>query len=243
MDLNAQARGDPVNSASPPESPGRILVVEDDPEAAGYVLHVLRNRGGFDVTHIAGPGGRAGPGPGGTLGSGADRRGDARHDRDRAAGGGPGDSPAAAGGGGHRAPVGGLRGPGAAQQGRRVPGEAGPPGPAGRDRGRAGGQGPGGPGGRPAERAGHRRAPGRRGDRRGGHAGHAPAAGPRGVDPDPEPGRPRRHRGHPGQRVPEGGGGHRRHPVPRGPAGHQHPRGGPDDRRDQPRRRRPCGRP
>ena len=44
-----------MNSASPPESPGRILVVEDDPEAAGYVLHVLRNRGGFEVTHIAEP--------------------------------------------------------------------------------------------------------------------------------------------------------------------------------------------
>ena len=44
-----------MNSASPPESPGRILVVEDDPEAAGYLLHVLRNRGGFEVTHIADP--------------------------------------------------------------------------------------------------------------------------------------------------------------------------------------------
>ncbi len=39
----------------PNESPGRILVVEDDPEAAGYVLHVLRTRGGFEVTHIADP--------------------------------------------------------------------------------------------------------------------------------------------------------------------------------------------
>ena len=44
-----------MSSASEPESPGRILVVEDDPEAAAYVLHVLRNRGGFDVTHIADP--------------------------------------------------------------------------------------------------------------------------------------------------------------------------------------------
>jgi LmbE family N-acetylglucosaminyl deacetylase len=44
-----------VSSASQPESPGRILVVEDDPEAAAYVLHVLRTRGGFEVTHIADP--------------------------------------------------------------------------------------------------------------------------------------------------------------------------------------------
>jgi LmbE family N-acetylglucosaminyl deacetylase len=44
-----------VSSASQPESPGRILVVEDDPEAAAYVLHVLRNRGGFEVSHIADP--------------------------------------------------------------------------------------------------------------------------------------------------------------------------------------------
>ncbi len=29
----------------------RVLLVEDDPEAADYVLHVLRVRGGFDVTH------------------------------------------------------------------------------------------------------------------------------------------------------------------------------------------------
>ena len=129
---HAGAGGDPVNSASPRSHPGRILVVEDDPEAAGYVLHVLRGRGGFEVTHVAEPGRRAGPGPGGTLGPGADRRGDARHDRHRAAGAVRRDSPAAAGGRGHRAPVGRLRGPGAAQQGRRVPGEAGPPGPAGR---------------------------------------------------------------------------------------------------------------
>ena len=44
-----------MNSASPPESPGRILVVEDDPEAAGDVLHVLRNRGGFDAIHMPDP--------------------------------------------------------------------------------------------------------------------------------------------------------------------------------------------
>ncbi len=44
-----------MSSVSQPESPGRILVVEDDPEAAAYVLHVLRNRGGFEVTHLADP--------------------------------------------------------------------------------------------------------------------------------------------------------------------------------------------
>jgi two-component system, NtrC family, response regulator HydG len=44
-----------VSGVSQPESPGRILVVEDDPEAAAYVLHVLRNRGGFEVSHIADP--------------------------------------------------------------------------------------------------------------------------------------------------------------------------------------------
>jgi two-component system, NtrC family, response regulator HydG len=44
-----------VSSVSQPESPGRILVVEDDPEAAAYVLHVLRTRGGFEVTHSPDP--------------------------------------------------------------------------------------------------------------------------------------------------------------------------------------------
>ena len=41
------ARDDPV---------GRVLLVEDDPEAADYVLHVLRGRGGFEVTHELVPG-------------------------------------------------------------------------------------------------------------------------------------------------------------------------------------------
>ena len=44
-----------MSSVSQPESSGRILVVEDDPEAAAYVLHVLRQRGGFEVVHIANP--------------------------------------------------------------------------------------------------------------------------------------------------------------------------------------------
>ena len=34
---------------------GQILVVEDDPDAAAYLLHVLRGRGGFAVTHTAQP--------------------------------------------------------------------------------------------------------------------------------------------------------------------------------------------
>jgi two-component system response regulator HydG len=34
---------------------GRILVVEDDPVSAAYILHALRNRGGFTVTHAADP--------------------------------------------------------------------------------------------------------------------------------------------------------------------------------------------
>lgn len=38
-----------MSSPGEPESPGRILVVDDDPEAAAYVLHVLRNRRGFEV--------------------------------------------------------------------------------------------------------------------------------------------------------------------------------------------------
>ena len=35
------------------EPAARVLLVEDDPEAAAYVLYVLRDRGGFDVTHAA----------------------------------------------------------------------------------------------------------------------------------------------------------------------------------------------
>jgi LmbE family N-acetylglucosaminyl deacetylase/CheY-like chemotaxis protein len=35
--------------------PGRILLVEDDPVAAYFALHVLGKRGGFDVTHTPDP--------------------------------------------------------------------------------------------------------------------------------------------------------------------------------------------
>jgi DNA-binding response OmpR family regulator len=37
------------------ETRGRILVVEDDPDAALFVMYVLARRGGFDVTHTADP--------------------------------------------------------------------------------------------------------------------------------------------------------------------------------------------
>jgi LmbE family N-acetylglucosaminyl deacetylase/CheY-like chemotaxis protein len=37
------------------ESPGRILLVEDDPVAAHFTKHVLGKRGGFDVTHTPDP--------------------------------------------------------------------------------------------------------------------------------------------------------------------------------------------
>jgi two-component system response regulator HydG len=42
-----------MSSAGP--AGGRILVVEDDPEAALFAVHVLVNRGHFDVTHTADP--------------------------------------------------------------------------------------------------------------------------------------------------------------------------------------------
>jgi CheY-like chemotaxis protein len=34
---------------------GRILLIEDDPEAALFAIHVLANRGRFEVTHTADP--------------------------------------------------------------------------------------------------------------------------------------------------------------------------------------------
>ena len=38
------------------ETRGRILVVEDDPEAALFLVHVLANRCRFEVIHTADPG-------------------------------------------------------------------------------------------------------------------------------------------------------------------------------------------
>jgi DNA-binding response OmpR family regulator len=40
---------------SPARLPGRILVVEDDPEAALFAVHVLAKRGQFEVTHTPDP--------------------------------------------------------------------------------------------------------------------------------------------------------------------------------------------
>jgi CheY-like chemotaxis protein len=42
-------------STGPAESRGRILIIEDDPEAALFAVHVLGKRGHFDVTHTADP--------------------------------------------------------------------------------------------------------------------------------------------------------------------------------------------
>jgi hypothetical protein len=40
-----------MHSSSTGGARGQILVVEDDPEAALFVVHVLGNRSGFEVTH------------------------------------------------------------------------------------------------------------------------------------------------------------------------------------------------
>jgi CheY-like chemotaxis protein len=42
-------------STGPAASRGRILIIEDDPEAALFAVHVLGKRGHFDVTHTADP--------------------------------------------------------------------------------------------------------------------------------------------------------------------------------------------
>ena len=44
-----------MSSYSAAEARGRILVVEDDPEAALFVVYVLGNRAGFEVRHTADP--------------------------------------------------------------------------------------------------------------------------------------------------------------------------------------------
>jgi len=46
---------DPMSAMSPSVARGRILVVEDDPEAALFAVYVLGKRGQFDVTHTADP--------------------------------------------------------------------------------------------------------------------------------------------------------------------------------------------
>lgn len=45
----------PAATSAAPALRGRILVVEDDPEAAYYFRHVLTRRGHFFVTHTADP--------------------------------------------------------------------------------------------------------------------------------------------------------------------------------------------
>jgi LmbE family N-acetylglucosaminyl deacetylase/ActR/RegA family two-component response regulator len=44
-----------MTSSAPDESPGRILLVEDDPVTAHFMVHVLGVRGGFDVVHTPDP--------------------------------------------------------------------------------------------------------------------------------------------------------------------------------------------
>jgi LmbE family N-acetylglucosaminyl deacetylase/ActR/RegA family two-component response regulator len=44
-----------MNRTGQPDPQGRVLVVEDDPDAARFVVSVLRGRGGFDVIHTADP--------------------------------------------------------------------------------------------------------------------------------------------------------------------------------------------
>jgi two-component system, NtrC family, response regulator HydG len=44
-----------MSATSPEVTRGRILLVEDDPEAALFAVHVLTKRARFDVTHTADP--------------------------------------------------------------------------------------------------------------------------------------------------------------------------------------------
>ncbi len=44
-----------MNTADPARPRGRILVVEDDPEAAFYAVYVLTTMGNFDVVHTPDP--------------------------------------------------------------------------------------------------------------------------------------------------------------------------------------------
>lgn len=49
------AHPSPLGSTAKPAGRGRVLVVEDDPEAALFATLVLRERGRFEVTHTADP--------------------------------------------------------------------------------------------------------------------------------------------------------------------------------------------
>jgi DNA-binding response OmpR family regulator len=46
---------DRVETSGQVPARGRILVIEDDPDAAIFAVHVLTTRGQFDVTHTADP--------------------------------------------------------------------------------------------------------------------------------------------------------------------------------------------
>jgi CheY-like chemotaxis protein len=53
-----QTAGEAASQGQSPEgsaSPGRLLLIEDDPESAFFCTYVLSKRGGFDVTHVADP--------------------------------------------------------------------------------------------------------------------------------------------------------------------------------------------
>ena len=51
----SSAHPSPLGSTAKPAGRGRVLIVEDDPEAALFATLVLRERGRFEVTHTADP--------------------------------------------------------------------------------------------------------------------------------------------------------------------------------------------
>ena len=53
--MSSSAHHSPRGSTAEPAGRGRILIVEDDPEAALFATLVLRERGRFEVTHTADP--------------------------------------------------------------------------------------------------------------------------------------------------------------------------------------------
>jgi len=53
--MPSSAHHSPHGSAADPAVRGRVLIVEDDPEAALFATLVLRERGRFEVVHTADP--------------------------------------------------------------------------------------------------------------------------------------------------------------------------------------------
>jgi len=53
--MSSSAHPLPPRSEAAPGPRGRVLIVEDDPEAALFATVVLRDRGGFEVTRTADP--------------------------------------------------------------------------------------------------------------------------------------------------------------------------------------------